>query len=24
MMIPSSSVCGLLLASPHARYFRIE
>jgi 5-methyltetrahydrofolate--homocysteine methyltransferase len=24
MMVPSSSVCGILLASPHARYFRIE
>jgi 5-methyltetrahydrofolate--homocysteine methyltransferase len=24
MMAPSSSVCGILLASPHARYFRIE
>lgn len=23
MMFPSSSVCGLLLASPHARYFRV-
>jgi 5-methyltetrahydrofolate--homocysteine methyltransferase len=24
MMMPSSSVCGILFASPHARYFRIE
>ncbi|MDR2814156.1 MAG: methionine synthase [Prevotellaceae bacterium] len=24
MMVPASSVCGILLASPHARYFRIE
>lgn len=24
MMTPASSVCGIMLASPHARYFRVE
>ncbi|MDR0687872.1 MAG: methionine synthase, partial [Prevotellaceae bacterium] len=24
MMVPASSVCGIMLASPHARYFRVE
>jgi 5-methyltetrahydrofolate--homocysteine methyltransferase len=24
MMVPASSVCGVMLASPHAKYFRVE